>query len=278
MQRGLIATALLMYLTVSTAPQLSAQAPTNVPAAASQQTIPDLSGVWDTPYNLTRNDICGEPNCRALGNFTIPQPNIPVDKPVLKPWAEAKYKALREGVRDPNALLPLDATPWFSACVPMGPTILMSVPFVTMELRQFPGLVLLFFTGTAGEGDHTVRRIYLDGRSHPSGRKPSAMGHSIGRYDGDTLVVDTIGISDKSWLDLQGYPQSDALHLVERFHRLSQKELEYEVMIEDPKAYQNSWRRRSVRHLSPGSNKFWEATDCEELLRMGTHYGAETGQ
>ena len=156
----------------------------------------------------------------------------------------------------------------------MGPAMLMAVPFIAIELRQFPDLVLLFFTGTAGEGDHSVRRIYVDGRSHPANWKPTPMGHSIGRYDGDTLVVDTIGISD-SWLDLQGHPHSDALRLVERFQRLDANRLEYEITVEDPTAYENTWRRRVVRELSPPAPRYWDATNCEELLRMGTHFGAK---
>ena len=271
MRYGLIAsTVLVLMLFTASVP---AQNPSSTQSAA-RQTVPDLSGVWDTPYSLSRNDICGEPNCRALGNLAIPPPNRPLEEPQMTPWAEAKYKATRETAGIPTADLPLDASPWFSQCVPMGPSMLMAVPFIAIELRQFPDLVLLFFTGTAGEGDHSVRRIYLDGRGHPSRPKPTSMGHSVGRYDGDTLVVDTIGISD-SWLDLQGHPHSDALHLVERFRRLDQKNLEYEITIEDPKAYTNSWRRKVVRELSPPAPRFWDSVNCEELLQMGTHYGAE---
>ena len=101
------------------------------------------------------------------------------------------------------------------------------------------------------------------------------MGHSIGHYDGDTLVVDTVGISD-SWLDLQAHPHSDALHLVERFRRVDQKHIEYEITVEDPIAYKNTWSRKIVRELSPPGPRYWDATNCEELLRMGTHFGAET--
>jgi hypothetical protein len=101
------------------------------------------------------------------------------------------------------------------------------------------------------------------------------MGHSIGRYDGDTLVVDTIGLNDKPWIDLQGHPQSDALHLVERIRRVNQKSLEVEVAIDDPKAYKNSWRKKIVRELATPGPRIWDSANCEELLRMGTHYSAE---
>ena len=148
-------------------------------------------------------------------------------------------------------------------------------PFIAVELRQFPDVALLFFSAVAGGGDHAVRRIYVDGRGHPTSLQPTWMGHSIGRYEGDALVVDTIGIRDGRWLDEQGHPHSDALHLVERIRRMSEDSLEFEVTITDPTAYKNSWRKKIVREMAPAGPRFWDEAECEELLRMGTHYGAE---
>ena len=71
------------------------------------------------------------------------------------------------------------------------------------ELRQFPDEVLLLF-----DEDHWVRRIYMDGRAHPDGLATTWMGHSIGRYEGDTLVIDTVGINDKTWIDRLGHPHT----------------------------------------------------------------------
>ena len=102
------------------------------------------------------------------------------------------------------------------------------------------------------------------------------MGHSIGRYDGDTLVVDTIGVSEKSWLDGQGHPHTDALHLVEHIRRVDQKSLEFDVTISDPIAYKNSWTKKIVRQLASSGPRLWDEAICQELLQMGTHYGAET--
>ncbi len=240
----------------------------------TDQALPDLSGIWEVPYVQTRRDICGETACRALLGAQPPPPSIIMEQPQMLPWAEEKYKAVREGVQDPNAPGREEADPWFSACMPMGPSRLMLNTFVALELRQFPDVVLLLF-GSPDIGN-TVRRIYLDGRGHPASWKPMSMGHSIGRYEGDTLVVDTIGINDKSWIDEQGHPHSDALHLLERIRRVDQKSLEYEVTIEDPKAYKNSWRKKIVRELaSPTTPRFWDNVLCEELLQMGTHYSAE---
>ena len=189
----------------------------------------------------------------------------------MLPWAEEIYKATREvGGKDPDAPRE-DADPWFSACMPLSPAALTLSPFVAIELRQFPDVVLLFY----GD-DHAVRRVYLDGRGHPASFKPTWMGHSIGKYEGDTLVVDTIGIKGNRWLDMEGHPHSDALHLVERIRRVDQKNLEVEVTIDDPKAYKKSWRKKIVRELAPAGPRIWDDVNCNELLQMGTHYSAES--
>ena len=70
------------------------------------------------------------------------------------------------------------------------------------------------------EYDHTVRQIFMDGRAHPDDITPTYMGHSIGKWEGDTLVVDTVGFNEKTWLDRDGHPHSDQLHVIERFHRV----------------------------------------------------------
>jgi hypothetical protein len=138
------------------------------------------------------------------------------------------------------------------------------------ELRQFPDVVLILF-----DEDHLVRRIYMDGRGHPDGSLSTWMGHSIGKYEGDTLVVDTVGFNDKNWIDRQGHPHSDSLHLVERFRRVNQNSLEYEVTINDPKAYIKPWTRKMVQDLLPPGFELLEGDLCDELLQIGTHYSAK---
>lgn len=277
MRTGLVASALLaqvMLALFTTA--CSNRVETSDEEAA--KTIPDLSGIWMGPINLTpdgreRSDLCGEPTCdELLSKIPLPQ-DTTVEEPQMLPWAEEKYKAAREGVPEGIPFPREDADPWFSACRPLSPSSLMLSPFNDIELRQFPDVVLLFSVDAAG-GDHEVRRIYVDGRGHPSNLQPSWMGHSIGRYERDTLVVDTNGIIGNRSIDMQGHPHSDGLHLVERIRRVNQT-LEYEVTIDDPKAYKNSWRKKLVRPLSPPGPRVWDASNCEELLRMGTHYGAE---
>jgi len=100
------------------------------------------------------------------------------------------------------------------------------------------------------------------------------MGHSVGKYEGDTLVVDTVGINDRSWIDRVGHPHSDALHLVERFRRVNNT-LEYEYTIDDPKAYKQPWTRKTVHDVLAPGTLLIEVALCEELLEMGTHYSAK---
>jgi hypothetical protein len=96
-----------------------------------------------------------------------------------------------------------------------------------------------------------VRQIFLDGRPHPSNLQPSWQGHSIGRWENDTLVVDTIGFNDKGWID-GSRPQTEQLHVIERFRRIDLGHMELEITIDDPGAYTKPWKMRRRLQLAPG--------------------------
>jgi hypothetical protein len=104
------------------------------------------------------------------------------------------------------------------------------------------------------------------------------MGHSIGKYEGDTLVVDTVGLNDKTRIDRAGHPHSDALHFVERIRRVNPKALEYEVTFDDLKAYKKPWTRKTSLDLLPPGFQLLEGVLCEELLGMGTHYSVKSNK
>jgi hypothetical protein len=184
---------------------------------------PDLSGVWMQ---------------RDLGDL------LSKEAPPLQPWAAERAKAnLGAGPdEDPEA-----------KCFPAGvPRIyLHRYPF---EILQVPGRVIQFF-----EYDHFLRQIWTDGRGHPPADELDAtwMGHSIGRWEDDTLVVDTIGFNDKTWLDNTGVPHSEAFHLVERIRRLNAETLQIDFMFDDPKAYTKPWSGQKVFRLRPG----WEISE-----------------
>jgi hypothetical protein len=97
-----------------------------------------------------------------------------------------------------------------------------------------------------------MRQVFLDGRRHPADPSPTWLGHSIGTWDHDTLVVDTIGFNDKGWLDNTGRPQTERLHVVERYRRPDLGHLEVEITIDDPGAYTRPWKIRRSLQLAPG--------------------------
>jgi len=89
-------------------------------------------------------------------------------------------------------------------------------------------------------GPHTFRTIYMDGRAHPKDPEPSYYGHSTGKWEGDTLVVDTVGFNEAFWIS-RGIPTTDRLHLIEHFTRTDSNTMKYEVTVDDPGAYTTPW-------------------------------------
>ena len=116
-------------------------------------------------------------------------------------------------------------------CLPLGLPFAYLVSEVT-KIVQTPGLIVMLF-----ESDGSHRQIYTDGRKHPRDLDPIWLGYSVGAWEGDTLVVNTIGFNDKSWLDGIGHPHSDALRLTERFRRRDVGHMDEEITFDDPKMY-----------------------------------------
>ncbi len=215
---------------------------------------PDLSGVWDVPESADIND--------ARKAF------VSWEAPSMQPWALEIYKENRRGIERPDSDGRQELDPQFN-CFPPGPSRLLgSHPF---EFIQLPGRVLIL-----SEADHWVRRIYMDGRGHPDGYPITWMGHSIGKWDGDTLVIDTIDTNDKTWIDSLGHPHSEALHLVERIRRVDHDTLQIETTFHDPKAYTKPGRARQVYQLMPPGYEIMERVRCDDMLGFGKRTGQET--
>jgi len=123
-----------------------------------------------------------------------------------------------------------------------------------VELLNVPGTgrVYLFLTG----GPHTFRVIYLDGRSHPTNPEPGYFGHSIGWWDGDTLVIDTVGFNEAAWMERFGMPHTDRLHTIERVTRTDFNTLKYEITVDDPGAYTRAWTSGYTKQWNPRSDHF----------------------
>ena len=212
--------------------------------AEAGKNLPDLSGLW-VP---ARSDV---------GNF-----RFSLEDPPLQAWAREIYQRNRRGVRDPRqqGLDELDPTTY---CYPVGSTrAMIRYPF---RIFQSPNIVALIIEVNDG-----VRQIFMDGRPHPEGWPFGWMGHSTGKYEGDTLVVDTVGLNDKSWIDAGGTPHSDALHVVERFRRIRPDTLEVEFLFEDPKAFTRSWGAKKLYQLRPQMDVL-EKIACEEYLEVGKY-------
>jgi hypothetical protein len=106
---------------------------------------------------------------------------------------------------------------------------------------------LVYISDDESPGFH---QIYLDGRSHPADPNPAWYGHSIGRWDGDTLVVDRVGFDNRVWLDLDSHPHSDKLHIIERYHRPDLGHLEIEITVDDPGVLAKPWTQKRVADLA----------------------------
>ena len=119
-----------------------------------------------------------------------------------------------------------------------------------MEIIQLPDRVLFLY-----EYMHNFRVIWTDGREHRPTWPTTLMGDSVGRWERDTLVIDTVNLSGKSWLDSHGNRHSDELHVIERWRRISANELWYEATIDDPNFYAESWTTGWVMPLAPDE---WE--------------------
>lgn len=173
------------------------------------------NGVWNLPY---------------ITNFAERMPGYKEgDTPPFQPWARALWEYNRSNLvkYDPEGF-----------CLPPGGPRSMGTPYPA-EIIQDRDRIIVIFEG----GGHVWREIHMDGREHPEGDElaPAYFGHSVGHWEGDTLVVDTVGYNEKTWIDFGGHTHTDQLHTVERFSRPFKEVLHYEAVIDDPGAYSESW-------------------------------------
>jgi hypothetical protein len=144
-----------------------------------------------------------------------------------QPWARAIFDYRMDNQLEPH-----------TRCKPSGGPRQFLTPY-GLEIVEVADLqqIILMDLG----GPHTYRRIYLDGRPHPKDIPPSYYGHSTGRWEGDTLVIETVGFNEKFWLDRQGTPHTEKLKMTEKLTRTDSNTIKYEVTIDDPGAYTKPW-------------------------------------
>jgi len=227
-----------MAATFVLSPLLFAQTPESSAAKTTAKSAKafdprDLSGVW-------------------LGNYN--ESIIPNE--ILTPWALAQFNSQVTERQVGNRPITHDgeknnSDPLVNSCDPPG------VPRVyfhprPFEIMQIPGRLIFHY-----EEYNTFREIWTDGRALPKDPDPAWNGYSVGRWQADTLVVETIGFNGKTWIDNAGHPVTESLHLTERFRRIDQDHMAIDFTFEDAKALTQPFTYKRVYTLHPD----WEITE-----------------
>ena len=229
----------------------------SAPAPRAADGKPDLSGIWviaqalPCPASLT--DDAGE----CLEKMPISQAAADLSKLVpgglpLQPWSIEVIRQRKAGGLDPHV-----------ECLPSNFPRMFTLPHFT-KFVQTPGLLML-----ANEFNASYRQIFTDGRPLPVDPQPSWNGYSTGKWEGDTLVVETNGFRDDVWLDIDGSPLTESGKMTERMKRLNYGTLQTDVTIEDPKTYTKPFTVRVTHHLLPDTDLI--EFICTENDRSGPH-------
>ena len=215
----------------------------NGPAPHWSDGTPDLSGLWQSVQPAKRTTDAS-PAFMNLENALIPGSTIS-----MQSSAEAIY---RERRRIESAGRPSER------CLPHSIPDAMLIPSVPLKIVQTPGLTLLLYEEFA-----RFRQVFTDGRPFPADLNPAWMGSSVGKWEGDTLVVETRGFNDQSWLDDFGHPHTEALKTTERFRRINVGEMEALITIDDPKSYTKPWTVKVGLRLLPDTDLIEDVCDNE---------------
>jgi len=226
-------------------PNLSAKAP------RAPNGKPDLSGVWRTAYDSP------DENERLFGagvkSFVEPGDD---------PSSFSKYflDILVDFARDASPMRPATADVFrqnaarksnssSANCLPQGLPRTDINSYAPFKILQTPGVIAVLY-----EVDNTHRQIYPDGRPLPTDPQPTWGGYSVGRWEGDTLIIDVAGFNDRTWLDSGGHPHSDALRIQERFHRRDFGHMDLTVTVDDPKMYTKPFTINVTEVLLPDTD------------------------
>ncbi len=215
------------------------------PAPRLPDGTPDFSGLW----------VGGGP----VGD--ISQGLLPGEEIKLKPEAAALMKS-RMAADDPEA-----------RCLPTGVPRVAPYPWRILQTPAYGKATHLYFIF---EGNiHSYRQIFMDGRDHPDDLEATWYGHSIGHWEGDTLVIETVGFNDQFWFDFRGHPHTTQLKTVERYTRTSMNNLENVTTIYDPGAYEKPFTIKFTATLRPG----WDLMEyiCNENNQDVEHIRGPAG-
>jgi hypothetical protein len=236
-------------------PATKAAVPTSIPHLSNGK--PDLNGVWQRPYvpdmEAANNPGRGRGGRGRGGPAQGKAQGAAQGDPSTAPEFKIPYTPEYEKIWKAYDAAKFDYT---GHCLPQGLTRSVNSPFPTRFVQTNDIFAILY------EAWNVFEIIHTDGRQHPKDPDPTWFGDHVGFWDGDTLVVDTIAFNDKTNLDTVGHPHSDAMHTIERFTRTSPTEIQYQITLEDPKAFTKPWTNNRVFQLRPD----WEVMEysCEE--------------
>lgn len=204
------------------------------PAPKAADGMPDLSGIWQASTG------------KYLENLAADTSGLQ-----LLPWADKIYRDRQEnnGKGRPS-----------ERCIGHGLTDAQALP-VPFRIVQNPGVTFVLF-----EAYNHWRQIFTDGREYPADLNPSWFGSSVGKWDGNTFVVDTMGFHDRSWLDDGGHPHTESLHVTERFQRHDFGHMQIALTIDDPKTYAKPWTATIPYQLLPDTELIESICENEKDL------------
>jgi hypothetical protein len=237
----------------------------SAPAPRTADGKPDLSGLWQTeaaPPDLLDRIIPGETN--GAGEEPLSQYYINIffdykpDEVPLKPDAAEQFRK-RAPTFSKESPLP--------HCLPIGMPLVEMSP-APYKMLQTPGATMMLY-----ERDTTYRQIFTDGRKLPDDPQPSWLGYSVGKWDGDSFVVDSAGFNNRGWLDARGHTHSEALHLTERFHRVDFGHMDLQLTIDDPQTYTKPFTIQVKQRLLPDTDLL--ESFCAENEKDSAHLGGK---
>ena len=209
---------------------------------------PGKTGFWNS----------GIGNLTGKGGVNLPT-NMDISEVPFKPWAKALYEERRRDQQknDPHA-----------RCMPPGGPRQFHTPY-GLAIHELPDAKRVLIL--SGGGPRTWREIYMDGRKHPDSDDfiPTFLGHSVGKWEGDTLVIDSVAFNEEFWFARAGYPHTDALHLIEKISRPDYNTLKYEATIDDRKAYTKPWTGGHYIYWVPDED--FEEYFCQDNNRDADH-------
>jgi len=207
---------------------------------------PSLAGLWenDNPLKYLRNvaaDIDGD---------------VP-----FQPWAQEllNQRIARRGADDPN-----------NFCMPSGTVMKYAVP-APFKIIQQPDLLVMLY-----ESRTIYRQIFTDGRPFPDDPQPAWYGYSVGHWEGEKLIVESMGYNDKFWLDTEGRPSTEQLRVTEKFSRPSFGRLEVEITVDDPGAYTAPWTVMQTMYYLPDTDVIEHI--CQESNKFPEQIGSGSAQ